>query len=133
RRANNFTPEICGRDGRATSCMKTERAPWGIAILISSCVLFCMSLWFSASAVVPLLANEWHLSESQSSFLTLSVQFGFVAGTLLSALLNLSDIFRPRILIAFSGLLAAGCNASIRFCAHLEPAIVLRLLTGFFL
>ena len=55
-----------------------------------------MSLWFSGSAVVPALAREWNLTESAASWLTLSVQLGFVAGTLLSALFNLPDIISSR-------------------------------------
>ena len=41
-----------------------------------------MSMWFGGSAVVPALTKEWHLSETAAGWLTLSVQIGFVAGTL---------------------------------------------------
>jgi len=51
--------------------------------------LLGMSLWFSASAVVPALRVEWGLSDSIAGWLTIAVQLGFVAGTLLSAFLNL--------------------------------------------
>ena len=44
----------------------------------------------SASAVVPQLTAEWGLDASQRSWMTMSVQLGFVAGTLLSAVLNLA-------------------------------------------
>lgn len=50
-----------------------------------------MSVWFSASAVVPQLTSEWGLSGAQQSWLTMSVQVGFVTGALLSAILNLAD------------------------------------------
>jgi len=63
-----------------------------------------MSLWFSGSAVVPALAREWHLTESAASWLTLSVQLGFVAGTLLSALFNLPDIISSRHLFAVTAI-----------------------------
>ena len=57
-----------------------------------------MSLWFSASAVVPQLAEEWSLSTSMQAWMTMSVQLGFVAGALFSAILNLSDRFSaPRV------------------------------------
>ena len=50
-----------------------------------------MGLWFSASAVVPQLSDEWHLSDAGATWLTTSVQLGFVAGALASAILNLPD------------------------------------------
>jgi hypothetical protein len=55
--------------------------------------LLAMSLWFSGSAVAPALRSEWGLSESGGAWLTLAVQLGFVAGTLVSALGNLPDVF----------------------------------------
>ena len=93
-----------------------------------------MSLWFSASAVSPLLRVEWGLSDSASTWLTLSVQLGFVAGTLVSAVLNLPDIWAPRQLVVGAGLLGAAANAGLALFAHGPvTALVLRFLTGFFL
>lgn len=53
--------------------------------------LLAMGLWFSASAVLPQLVGEWQLTGSQQSWMTISVQLGFVAGALISAVLNLPD------------------------------------------
>jgi MFS family permease len=93
-----------------------------------------MSLWFSGSAVVPSLTREWHLSESAANWLTLSVQLGFVAGTLLSALLNLPDIISPRHLFTLTAIAGAIVNSAFGlFAEHVEFAIVLRFLTGMFL
>ena len=93
-----------------------------------------MSLWFSGSAVVPALAKEWNLSESAASWLTLSVQLGFVAGTLLSALLNLPDIISPRHLFALTAIAGAIANAIFGWYSHdAALAIPLRFLTGMFL
>ena len=64
---------------------------WRALALLSVAELLGMSLWFSASAVVPALRVEWSLSEGTASWLTIAVQLGFVAGTLLSALFNLPD------------------------------------------
>lgn len=90
-----------------------------------------MALWFSGSAVVPALSREWNLTSSQVSWLANAVQFGFVAGTLLSATLNLADIITTRHLFAIAALLGALTNAFFGLYAH-EPgtAIVLRFLTG---
>src|SRR5256714_6872119 len=93
-----------------------------------------MSLWFSGSAVVPALTREWHLSPSAATWLTLSVQLGFVVGTLLSALFNLPDIISPRHLFAVTAIAGAVVNAAFGwFAPDASVAIVLRFLTGMFL
>jgi MFS family permease len=90
-----------------------------------------MSLWFSASAVVPALRLEWRLSEATAGWLTIAVQLGFVAGTLLSAFLNLPDIFSTRRLFACAAFAGALSNGLFGLLAH-DPtsAVVLRFLTG---
>jgi MFS family permease len=75
--------------------------------------LLAMGLWFSASAVIPQLANEWKLGDAQRSWMTMGVQAGFVAGALLSAMLNLADRVSSRMLIAWSTALGAGMTALI--------------------
>ncbi len=93
-----------------------------------------MSLWFSASAVVPALSAEWNLSDGEVAWLTLAVQIGFVAGTLVSATFNLPDVFSARRLFAASALLGAASNAAFAAAADgAASAIALRLATGFFL
>jgi MFS family permease len=90
-----------------------------------------MALWFSASAVVPQLTLEWDLSGSQQSWLTMSVQAGFVVGALVSALTNLADRIPPQRLVALATLAGAACNAAIALFADAPGiAIVLRALTG---
>ncbi len=63
------------------------------------------------------------------------VQAGFVFGTLLSALLNVSDIFNaPRYVFSASALLCALSNGAIWLCSDtIESALVFRFLTGIFL
>src|SRR5436305_4867642 len=93
-----------------------------------------MSLWFSASAVAPALRAEWNLTESQTGWLTLSVQLGFVAGTLLSALLNMPDVISSRRLFTASAIAGAFVNALFAFFAHgFGVGVCLRFLTGLFL
>jgi len=84
---------------------------WRALTLLAVAELLCMSLWFSASAVAPALQSEWTLSESQAGWLTLAVQLGFVAGTLLSALLNLPDVISSRRLFTVSAIAGAVTNA----------------------
>ncbi|HEX7420399.1 MAG TPA: MFS transporter [Thermoanaerobaculia bacterium] len=99
--------------------------------VISTAILFAMSLWFGVSAVAPQIAKEWHLDPGATSWLTLAVQLGFVAGTLVSATINLADIIRPRLLIALCAILGAIANATFALIAHgVTTAIVLRFITG---
>jgi MFS family permease len=100
-------------------------------ILVAAAELLGMSLWFTASAVAPQIAKEWHLTEATASWLTLAVQIGFVAGTLVSALANLPDVVSPRLLFAVCALLAAVTNALFAIFAHgAVSGIALRFLTG---
>jgi MFS family permease len=111
-----------------------HRAQWRALVLLSLAELLGMSLWFSASAIVPRLQSEWHLGESSAGWLTLAVQLGFVAGTLLSALLNLPDIMSARRLFTVSAILGAAANGSFALFAHGPvEAISLRFMTGLFL
>jgi MFS family permease len=104
---------------------------WRALVLLSIAELFGMALWFSGSAVVPALSREWNLSSSQVSWLANAVQLGFVAGTLISATLNLADIITTRHLFAVSALFGALTNAFFGLYVH-QPttAIALRFLTG---
>jgi MFS family permease len=110
---------------------RSDKSRWRTLALLAIAELFGMSLWFSGSAVVPALTREWHLSPSAATWLTLSVQLGFVAGTLLSALLNLPDIISPRHLFTLTAIAGAVVNAAFGWFAHdTSFAIVLRFLTG---
>jgi len=100
-------------------------ARWTALALLSIAELLGMSLWFSASAVVPALRVEWNLSDSSASWLTIAVQLGFVLGTLLSALLNLPDIINVRALFAVSALAGALTNAAFGLYARGPQAGIL--------
>ena len=91
---------------------------WRALALLSIAELFGMALWFSGSAVVPALSHEWNLSGSQVSWLANAVQLGFVAGTLISATLNLADIITTRHLFAVLRVLGALTNAFFGLYAH---------------
>lgn len=92
--------------------------------------LLAMGLWFSGSAVVPQLTDEFSLSASQASWMTMSVQAGFVAGALVSALLNLADRMDARRLFMYSALFGAGANALLTVTGDPGMMIGLRFLTG---
>jgi MFS family permease len=104
---------------------------WRALALLGAAELLGMSLWFSASAVSPHLQKEWTLSTSQTGWLTLAVQLGFVAGTLLSALLNLPDVLSSRKLFALSAFAGAVVNASFGlFASDFAVGVTLRFMVG---
>jgi MFS family permease len=102
-------------------------------VLLALALVLSMTTWFSASAVIPQLRDDWNLSSSAAAWLTIAVQLGFVLGALLSSALNLADVFPPRLVIAGGCLGAAVANAGLAFAHGPSAAIPLRLATGFFL
>ncbi|OSQ46416.1 MFS transporter [Thalassospira sp. MCCC 1A01428] len=99
--------------------------------LITVCQLLALSLWFSATAVLPQLRAEFHLGALQSSLFTSSVVMGFIAGTLISAFLGLADRLDPRRFFALCALVAGTANILI-LTVPVDGVVVilLRLLTG---
>lgn len=80
---------------------------WRALFWITLAELLAMSVWFSASAVTGALTRQWHLSGTAVTWLTASVQLGFVAGALISATLGLADRLRPRTLMGWGAFGAA--------------------------
>ena len=106
---------------------------WRALTVLAVAQLLSMSLWFSGAAVLPALRAEWTLSDATAGWLTIAVQLT-VAGTLLSAFLNLPDVFSPRYLVASCAVLGAGANAAFGYFAEgPRLGILLRFLTGVFL
>jgi MFS family permease len=104
---------------------------WHQLIFLSLAELGALSLWFSASAVLPALTREWQLGDGGRAGLTLAVQLGFIIGTLVSAIGNLPDIWSPRRLMAASALVGAAANVVLAWRVDsLGPALVLRFVTG---
>lgn len=106
-------------------------SPWVALALISFAELLAMSVWFSASAIAGPLTQAWHLPSGDAVWLTTAVQWGFVAGALLSATLALPDRVSPRHLLAVSALVAAISNALfVVEAGHFIIELALRALTG---
>jgi MFS family permease len=95
---------------------------WTAIVLLAICEVLVMALWFSATAVVPALEREFGLGGQQLSLISSSVAVGFVAGTLVSAVLGLADRFDPRGLFAVCALMAAAANGAV---LAVEPASLL--------
>ena len=94
---------------------------WKQVALLTAAELLAMGLWFSASAVVPQLTTEWELNEAGQSWLTMSVQVGFVVGALTSAVLTLADRISAPLLVSISCACGALSNAAIPVANHPGP------------
>ena len=89
-----------------------------------------LTLWFSATAAAPAIAAEFGLTGSGTAWLTMAVQAGFVAGTLISAAGNLADVLNARRLFAAGCAAGALANAAITMTESAEAVIALRFATG---
>jgi len=107
-----------------------REARWQLGVL-SIAIVLSMAPWFAATVVSEPMSRELTLSAWQVSWLTLAVQFGFVLGSLTSAILLLSDRFSARHLAAVSSLVAAAATASLALLPlNGWQSVVMRLLTG---
>ncbi len=93
------------------------------------------SLWFAVNAVMPDLQRELGVPAAAVGSLSTAIQLGFIAGTLVFALLSLADRYPPRWVFLACALLGAACNGAVAVWPtnHLDLATVwwLRLATGF--
>lgn len=94
----------------------------------------CTSLWFASNAVMRDIVDNFHLNEHALEHLTSAVQFGFITGTLLFALLTIADRFPPSRVFFVSAIIGAVFNLGvIAENNQLASLLTLRFLTGFFL
>lgn len=92
------------------------------------------SLWFAVNAVMPDLQGAWNLPPTAVASVTSAVQLGFVAGTLVFALLMLADRFPPTRVFLACSILAALCNGAIALLDGQFGLLVgLRFAVGFLL
>ncbi|MGB5480453.1 MAG: MFS transporter [Eudoraea sp.] len=96
---------------------------------------FCgISLWFASNGVMNDLITNFNLNNSALGHLTSAVQFGFITGTLLFAILTIADRFSPSKVFLISALLGALFNICVIWEGNsLTSLLSFRFLTGFFL
>jgi MFS family permease len=97
---------------------------------LSLAMFLGMTLWFSATAATAPIVAEFRLTSAEAAWLTMAVQGGFVIGTLVSATLNLPDIFSARRLFAIGCVIGAAANAALAGAASAVMLIALRAATG---
>ncbi|EGI77043.1 MFS transporter [Hylemonella gracilis] len=92
------------------------------------------TLWFAVNAVMPDLQQAWDWPAAAIGRLTSAVQLGFVAGTLVFALLMVADRFSPSRVFMVCAVLGALVNAAtLGVDGDLTRLLVLRFAVGFLL
>ena len=94
----------------------------------------CTSLWFAGNGVINDLVVNFGLELSALGHLTSAVQFGFIIGTLVFAILTIADRFSPSKVFLISAFLGSLFNLGVIWEGHsLISLLSLRFFTGFFL
>ena len=103
---------------------------WRMLAWISLAQLGALSLWFSATAVLPSLHTPW-MSGAARAWISMAVTLGFVAGTVTSACLTLADYVGARRLFVVSAVGGALVNAVLLLTIDSLPLVLaVRVLTG---
>jgi MFS family permease len=99
--------------------------------VLAGAVLLAFAPWFSASAVAPLLAAEWHTTGLDLPLLTVAVQLGFAVAAFGLAVTGAADAIPGPRLIAAGALVAAIGNVGFAaFATDPASAWPWRALTG---
>ncbi|MDX1332877.1 MAG: MFS transporter [Robiginitalea sp.] len=96
---------------------------------------FCgTSLWFASNGIMGPLTTHFGLPATALGDLTASVQFGFITGTLIFALLTLADRFPPSRVFFWSAVMGTLANLGLIWEGNsYATLLLLRFVTGFFL
>jgi len=108
--------------------------PRFVLFIIVAAQFFGTSVWFGGNAVVPQLQVNFHWSEDAVAWVTSLTQIGFIAGTLVFALVGITDRFSPSRVFFVSSILASiSCSVVLIDISSLTLLLSSRVLTGFFL
>jgi MFS family permease len=111
--------------------MKHSKLVLPIIIISQFC---CTSLWFAGNGVMKDLVEAFNLEISAVGHLTSAVQFGFILGTLIFALLTIVDRFSPSKVFFVCAIIGSLFNlTTILDNQTIYSLITIRFCTGFFL
>lgn len=117
----------------ATQVISPEKPRYILPLIVFA--QFCgTSLWFASNGILGELKLAFGLPENALEHLTSSVQLGFIAGTLVFALLTLADRFSPSRVFFISAFFGALSNLGMIWEGNTVYTLLgLRFITGFFL
>ncbi|MCY7315539.1 MAG: MFS transporter [Rubrivivax sp.] len=114
---------------------QAQLAPRRVLPLIVLAQLLGTTPWFAVNAVNSDLQRAFGWSAAAVGTLTAALQVGFIAGTLLFALLAVADRFPARRVFLISALAAAGCTLAAaqvsKTAADFNTLLAWRVATGF--
>lgn len=111
--------------------MASQKKVLPIIVIAQFC---CTSLWFAGNAVMNELVADFNLPSTALGHLTSAVQFGFITGTLIFALLTIADRFPPSRVFFGAAFFGALFNVGTILSGNtLFSLLALRFATGFFL
>jgi MFS family permease len=111
--------------------IKSDSNTWVLSIIIFS-QFCCTSLWFAGNSIIDDLVRTFNLSTESLSYISSSVQFGFIVGTFLFSVLTLSDRFSPSKVFFVCAVLGALFNLGILYPNNsIYTLLSFRFLTGF--
>ncbi|WP_299112871.1 MFS transporter [uncultured Winogradskyella sp.] len=94
----------------------------------------CTSLWFAGNAIIKDLSQSFDLQDYALGQLTSAVQLGFIIGTLILALLTVTDRFSASKVFFYSALTAGLINLTCLLESNnIYSLLSIRFATGFFL
>ena len=112
--------------------MATPSVPRHVLPLLVLAQFAGTSLWFAVNAVMPDLQREQGWDAAAVGALTSALQLGFIAGTLVFAVLAVADRFRPRAVFLACSLAGALCTvAAWAMVRDYHALLAWRLATGF--
>ncbi|WP_299126031.1 MFS transporter [uncultured Winogradskyella sp.] len=110
----------------------TSLATKWILIIIIFSQFCCTSLWFVGNSIIEDLISVFNVSPHSLGYISGSVQFGFIVGTLAFAILTLSDRFSPSKIFFICAVLGAGFNLGMLYSNNtIITLLCFRFLTGF--
>lgn len=102
-----------------------------VLILLVFSQFACVTLWFLPNAILTLDDSIFNADDALAG-LTSVVQFGFIAGTLFFAFLNLPDRFSPSFVFFVSAVVASALNLFLlQDTLAIEYVYGIRAMTGF--
>ena len=108
-----------------------KQRPSYLLILIILSQFAGTSLWFASNAILSELTQNLNLPGYALGYLTSSVQFGFIVGTLIFAYFLIADRFSPSKVFMISALSGALFNAAMILpLGGLNLLMLMRFLTG---
>ena len=105
------------------------RRPYVVLTLVSIAEFMAMSIWFSFSAIKPLISDQWAISNTDTGLILAAFQLGYILAV--PVLGYLADVYNVRKVFALSALAAAALNLAFALLSTgMVSALILRFAVG---